>query len=204
MPRPPYTPPHIRERRANRNAAVRRLGHQDYDAYLKSAQWQAVKRRYRRERPWLCNLCGAEDGLHLHHTTYERVGQEHVDDLMPLCEPCHSQVHDLERRGDGSLSPAALIDEARALIGRQLLERQRAERAAQDTETLEAVRAQMEALPFSERLRRARQAAKRNHVNISHDVFLLRGLIDRKRAPKILWRQLGRIESKAYGQQYWA
>lgn len=31
--------------------------------------------------------------LHVHHRNYLRVGQELVDDLVPLCEECHNEAH---------------------------------------------------------------------------------------------------------------
>jgi 5-methylcytosine-specific restriction endonuclease McrA len=29
----------------------------------------------------------------LHHRSYDRVGRERVDDLVPLCRACHDHVH---------------------------------------------------------------------------------------------------------------
>lgn len=204
MPPGIYTPPaHVRQRRIARDRDLRRLGHENYEAYLDSPQWRAIKRRYREERPWLCNLCGSEESLHMHHRTYERVGQESLDDLMPLCDGCHQTVHALERRGDAGLDPAAVIDEARAIVGRQLLAQQREERDAEDAAGRETVREQMEALPMDERLRRARKVAGRRYVDVSREVWAFGGLVQRRRAPKILQRQLDRIERKAYGPEYW-
>jgi 5-methylcytosine-specific restriction endonuclease McrA len=31
--------------------------------------------------------------FHVHHKTYERLGEEHWDDLVLLCSPCHNVVH---------------------------------------------------------------------------------------------------------------
>jgi hypothetical protein len=40
-------------------------------------------------------LCGARGGagLNLHHLTYARLGDEHLDDLLPACAPCHKIIH---------------------------------------------------------------------------------------------------------------
>lgn len=46
--------------------------------------------------------------------TYERVGDEELADLTPLCQPCHAIVHTLERRGEMGLDFAGLVNEQRA------------------------------------------------------------------------------------------
>jgi hypothetical protein len=52
------------------------------------------------DRPQDCVLCGTSERIHLHHTTYERLGRERLADLVPLCHRCHSMVHELIRRGE--------------------------------------------------------------------------------------------------------
>lgn len=42
------------------------------------------------------------------------MGEELLDDLVPLCGPCHEMVHDLERRQQIGLDLSNLFDEVRA------------------------------------------------------------------------------------------
>jgi len=105
----------------DRNQQLRKLGHEDYAAYLKSPEWANVKRRYRASlRPQDCGLCGTGENIQIHHLTYERVGQEELADLVALCGDCHSMLHVLERRGDiEGLDFEGLIDHARAERNRE-------------------------------------------------------------------------------------
>jgi hypothetical protein len=58
-------------------------------------------------------MCGAEN-VHLHHTTYDRIGQEELTDLIALCPKCHADVHTLERRGEIELDFTGLESPERA------------------------------------------------------------------------------------------
>jgi len=66
-----------------------------YKAYLASAPWQQKRwERFILDR-FVCQGCGAEDWpLDCHHLTYERLGQEEMDDLVTLCRNCHDLVED--------------------------------------------------------------------------------------------------------------
>lgn len=67
-------------------------------AYLGSRAWRQVRERYKAsDLPQVCR-CGATR-WQLHHTTYERVGRERLEDLIPLCSECHATAHALERAG---------------------------------------------------------------------------------------------------------
>lgn len=67
----------------------------DYEEYLKSKHWQKVKRRFfsdpSRKK---CAVCGIKHNLDLHHKTYENLGHEKLDDLIPLCRAHHELVHE--------------------------------------------------------------------------------------------------------------
>lgn len=81
-----------------RETRLRELGYETYDAYLRSPAWRDVKDRYRAsELPQVC-MCG-DAKVQLHHTTYDRVGQERLDDLIALCKDCHDAAHLLEQQG---------------------------------------------------------------------------------------------------------
>lgn len=47
-----------------------------------------------------CEFCGAQDGpLHVHHLTYENLGNESADELFVLCASCHADSHEHPKIG---------------------------------------------------------------------------------------------------------
>jgi 5-methylcytosine-specific restriction endonuclease McrA len=71
---------------------------ESYDAYMRSDQWYAVRRRFKAMWPGVnCVGCGSID-IQLHHTTYVRFGREDLTDLLPLCQRCHSRLHETHKR----------------------------------------------------------------------------------------------------------
>lgn len=107
-------PPHVAARVDRRDERLKSLGYNDYAGYLASPAWRKVKARYRKLVIEACGLCGCDGSLDLHHTTYERVGEELPNDLVWLCRNCHRMVHVLEQRGDMGLDFAGLEDFQRA------------------------------------------------------------------------------------------
>jgi hypothetical protein len=108
----------------------------DYQAYLASPHWQRFKLAFREQRPWRCG-CGAT--RELHHVTYDRLGHERLDDVVPLCPRCHRMAHDLpepERQEPipvaGRLFPWER-DEARQRLAAHQLAQTRAETPADRT-----------------------------------------------------------------------
>lgn len=89
-------PPSLRMWR--RDQRLRQLGYSSYWQYIDSPAWRSVRAHYRNSGlPQDCKLCGATEKIVLHHRTYDRVGEEELTDLAPLCFSCHSMVHQLER-----------------------------------------------------------------------------------------------------------
>lgn len=97
----------------------------DYQAYIQSAAWRAVRKRYWDsllpkfcygcEMPWLV----FKQGMHLHHRTYRNLGNERLMDLFPLCQSCHSQTHGRAwEHGCGLWGAAKRIRAANGLTGR--------------------------------------------------------------------------------------
>jgi hypothetical protein len=78
----------------------------EYNRYITSAYWLARRDAYWRSHPKICQACGSGDDIQLHHQTYERVGHELDEDLVPLCQVCHSLVHQRHRERGGSLITA--------------------------------------------------------------------------------------------------
>lgn len=78
-----------------------------YRKYLVSPEWQRVIELFKQSRPFTCQFSPDRDGcsgpIQLHHLTYERVFNEDLSDLMPLCRRHHRQLHqhfESERRQD--------------------------------------------------------------------------------------------------------
>jgi hypothetical protein len=95
--RRPGSPPKTSKRQAaflkNR---LKKLGFDNYMAYLLSPEWASVRERYRTESnnlPQKCVVCG-DSHFDLHHRTYKRLGAELMSDLIPLCRLHHKELHD--------------------------------------------------------------------------------------------------------------
>ena len=95
-----------------------------YDNYLASRAWSDKRKQW--YAAWLssagiepsCLVCGRRWALksgHLHHTTYARLGDESLSDLVPLCRRDHRALHAVIdstptwRRTDRRTATAALI-----------------------------------------------------------------------------------------------
>ena len=66
----------------------------NYTEYLKTIHWKNLKTRmYKSKYKYECHCCKCKTGLQLHHKTYKRVGNEHLNDLTWLCKICHEEVH---------------------------------------------------------------------------------------------------------------
>ena len=66
------------------------LGRMDYSDYLKTAEWDAIKRRKRRQSGNRCQVCNASGvQLDVHHRFYGNRGHELDEDLIVLCHECH-------------------------------------------------------------------------------------------------------------------
>ena len=85
-----------------------------YAEYIASAEWGERRRRRLEKDGYRCQGCGSEDDLHVHHRTYERLGNELPDDLVTACEICHTFIHQEQARTGRPLDLAT--DAALALI----------------------------------------------------------------------------------------
>jgi DNA-directed RNA polymerase subunit RPC12/RpoP len=67
--------------------------------YISSRAWAEKRREFRawwsstHTGGWCCARCGSKQLLHVHHTSYRNFGHEALEDLLPLCATCHSQIH---------------------------------------------------------------------------------------------------------------
>ena len=63
------------------------------DGYLKSEEWKIKREDAFSKHGRSCVLCFFRDATQIHHATYDRIFEECVDDLMPLCDQCHREQH---------------------------------------------------------------------------------------------------------------
>ena len=66
-----------------------------YQDFLKTPYWKAITEKVRYKSGFKCNLCGSNKKLNIHHRDYTHHGDElhHMEDLICLCEECHSKFH---------------------------------------------------------------------------------------------------------------
>lgn len=70
----------------------------DYKKYINSRAWKSKRLEYWND-PYTykeCYVCADPwvdfKGKELHHRTYERLGHERLDDLVPVCPECHRKI----------------------------------------------------------------------------------------------------------------
>lgn len=80
------------------------------DNYLKSKHWKNLRKSILRERGCICQKCRYRippSQLHIHHKTYEHIGNEYDEDLLVVCGDCHSKIHKKNVRGKRRLHKEA-------------------------------------------------------------------------------------------------
>lgn len=68
----------------------------DYQDYLTTEHWSQTRQRKLIQASNTCEQCNRHDGLEVHHLTYERLGEERLEDLQVLCPICHRKAHGIE------------------------------------------------------------------------------------------------------------
>jgi hypothetical protein len=73
----------------------------NYQEYIRSDDWKAVKIRYLKSKmPKDCFVCDEpwSNSFVFHHRTYKRLGHEKLMDLQPMCRRCHQALHKLQKK----------------------------------------------------------------------------------------------------------
>lgn len=68
----------------------------NYKEYIKSEEWKHKRKQVLERDKFKCRLCGAkgtEYTLHIHHNSYDNLGNEPLEDLITLCKECHGIYH---------------------------------------------------------------------------------------------------------------
>jgi hypothetical protein len=66
----------------------------DYQIYQTSDVWKTRVASVMRRANGICERCRQQKPVHVHHLTYERVGEDALEDLQALCFDCHDDAHE--------------------------------------------------------------------------------------------------------------
>ena len=82
-----------------------------YKAYLASREWALKREAVRKRSGNKCERCktGPQDAVH--HLTYEHVGNEPLEDLQAICDPCHEFLSGTSRFDPACRHPAEIAAE---------------------------------------------------------------------------------------------
>lgn len=73
----------------------REIRREMYLNYLSSDAWRKKRAEVRKRAGDVCEECNYNDGLDVHHLTYQRLFAESLGDLVLLCRACHMKHHEL-------------------------------------------------------------------------------------------------------------
>jgi len=68
----------------------------EYQTYLQSEDWQLLREQVFSRSERKCEICSDNQAEEVHHTTYKRVGEEYISDLLAVCNLCHGLLHNKE------------------------------------------------------------------------------------------------------------
>jgi hypothetical protein len=68
---------------------------EEYAAYLQSGAWQVKRLQRLQLSGFRCSACRSTKELQVHHLTYERIFEEEMADLLPLCDRHHDAAEKL-------------------------------------------------------------------------------------------------------------
>lgn len=83
----------VRQENSERIALLPDMQTTSYNAYMRSPEWQHMRQKALRRAKYRCQLCNSPDFLHVHHRSYENLGNEDSADLTVLCTDCHRLFH---------------------------------------------------------------------------------------------------------------
>jgi len=84
----------VRAERLSRQARKAQLRRMPHAEYVKTPEWLARRNRALIQAGNRCQVCGkANLQLEVHHNSYERYGEDLLEDLVVLCRGCHQHYH---------------------------------------------------------------------------------------------------------------
>ena len=76
-----------------RKARISQLRNMTFAEYRLTPEWRLRRNRVLLRAGNKCELCDSHERLDVHHRTYERYGDEQLNDLIALCRICHQRHH---------------------------------------------------------------------------------------------------------------
>lgn len=66
-----------------------------YERHMKSDLWARKRQRVIKRAAGFCEGCGdlLNDRVHIHHKTYDHLGDEFLFELLAICARCHQKIH---------------------------------------------------------------------------------------------------------------
>lgn len=64
-----------------------------YQKYMRSEAWRSKRRQVLNRAKGRCEKCRERNADHVHHITYQQLGNEPLHDLIALCWQCHNDEH---------------------------------------------------------------------------------------------------------------
>jgi 5-methylcytosine-specific restriction endonuclease McrA len=84
----------------------------DKAAYMKTAKLKKKRKAKLDQAGRRCERCGSVNGrMDVHHKTYDRLGNERLEDLVVLCVRCH-EIEDEHRAAEAKERSANALDDA--------------------------------------------------------------------------------------------
>ncbi len=90
---------------ARNEQRIQELRTMPYLDYLQTPEWAAKRQQILDRDGHRCRVCNSTEQLNVHHRTYERRGDEDLDDLTTLCQPCHEYFHSREKQESQKQDP---------------------------------------------------------------------------------------------------
>jgi len=90
----------------------------DYNEYIKSDAWRLKRSERLAIGNHKCAYCCTRKRIQVHHLTYERIGNELMEDLVPLCETHHAKIERIIKSGKMKRTghPLLLLTETMRLL----------------------------------------------------------------------------------------
>jgi 5-methylcytosine-specific restriction endonuclease McrA len=89
----------VRAERLTRHARkdqLRKMASKNLSEYRRTPEWEVLRNRKLIMAGNRCQVCGTTaKPLDCHHNSYERLGDELLEDLVILCRTCHYHYHDI-------------------------------------------------------------------------------------------------------------
>jgi hypothetical protein len=81
----------------------------DYQKYLQSDEWRNKCIAVRDFWDNRCAVCNSDINTHVHHRTYHNIGHEQANDMILLCELCHTTFHKI-------VNPLSMFDQIAVML----------------------------------------------------------------------------------------